>query len=115
MQPARDTGEGLLGAARHSHAHAQYIHTMLVCIYVCVVLLNVRPAYEFRRGFCTLVLFILYSYGGYGATPVSENPPQDLDQVYTCEVSGHQVPVSVEEGKGGEGKRREGKGMEGEG
>ena len=30
MQPAwnkRDTGEGLLGEARHSHAHAQYIHT----------------------------------------------------------------------------------------
>ena len=23
-----------------------------------VLLLNVRPAYEFRRGFCTLVLFI---------------------------------------------------------
>ena len=38
----RDTGEGLLGAARHSYAHAQYIHYASV--------------YEFRRGFCTLVL-----------------------------------------------------------
>ena len=96
-------------------ARACAVYTHNASVYVCVVLLNVRPAYEFRRGFCTLLLFILYSYGGYGATPVSENPPQDLDQVYTCEVSGHQVPVSVEEGKGGEGKRREGKGMEGEG
>ena len=33
----RDTGEGLLGAVRHSYAHAQYIHN------------------EFRRGFCTLL------------------------------------------------------------
>ena len=27
----RDTGEGLLGAARHSYAHAQYIHNASVC------------------------------------------------------------------------------------
>ena len=40
----RDTGEGLFGAARHSYAHAQYIHNASVC------------AVEFRRGFCTLVL-----------------------------------------------------------
>ena len=49
MQPAgnkRDTGEGLLGAARHSYAHAQYIHNAI--------------AYEFRRGFCTLVLSFIF-------------------------------------------------------
>ena len=52
MQPAwnkRDTGEGLLGAARHLHAHAQYIHAVD----------------EFRRGFCTLVLFISSVYDLY--------------------------------------------------
>ena len=27
---------------------------------VSMLLLNVRPAYEFRRGFCTLVLSLLY-------------------------------------------------------
>ena len=47
MQNKRDTGEGLLGAARHSYAHAQYIHNAIVCL---------LTAYEFRRGFCTLVL-----------------------------------------------------------
>ena len=29
VEQARDTGEGLLGTARHSHAHAQYI---LMCV-----------------------------------------------------------------------------------
>ena len=32
MQPARDTGEGLNGAARHSYAHAQYIHSLSIGI-----------------------------------------------------------------------------------
>ena len=46
----RDTGEGLLGTARHLYAHAQYIHNASVCA------LLLLTAYEFRRGFCTLVL-----------------------------------------------------------
>ena len=29
----RDTGEGLLGAARHSYAHAQYIHNAIVYVH----------------------------------------------------------------------------------
>ena len=32
----RDTGEGLLGAARHSYAHAQYIHNASVCAVDCI-------------------------------------------------------------------------------
>ena len=31
----RDTGEGLLGAARHSYAHAQYIHNASLCVHSC--------------------------------------------------------------------------------
>ena len=31
----RDTGEGLLRAARHSYAHAQYIHN--ASVYICAV------------------------------------------------------------------------------
>ena len=38
--------QGSTRAARHSYAHAQY------------TLLHPVPAYEFRRGICTLVLFI---------------------------------------------------------
>ena len=34
MQPARDTGEGLHGAVRHSYAHAQYIHSLsILCVW----------------------------------------------------------------------------------
>ena len=69
MQPAwnkRDTGEGLHGAARHSYAHAQYLYTQPVytvhcCVYGRSLALAVQcetthSVYEFRRGFCTLVL-----------------------------------------------------------
>ena len=31
----RDTGEGLLGAVRHSYAHVQYIHNASVCALSC--------------------------------------------------------------------------------
>ena len=59
----RDTGEGLLGAARHSYAHN--IRTLCTCVAIegpWHLLFNVRrcivhpvPGYEFRRGFCTLI------------------------------------------------------------
>ena len=39
------------GSEALARACAVYTHN-------AYVLLNVRPAYEFRRGFCTLVLFI---------------------------------------------------------
>ena len=53
-----------------SHAHAQYIHSLSIgiCIYHCVYGRSLALAvqcetthgvYDFRRGFCTLVLFIL--------------------------------------------------------
>ena len=56
MQPARnkrDTGEGLHGVARHSTRMRSTIHSLLVYRHF---LHGVMPAYEFRRGFCTLVL-----------------------------------------------------------
>ena len=40
------------GSEALARACAVYTHTVYV-------LLNVRPAYEFRRGFCTSVLFIV--------------------------------------------------------
>ena len=46
------------GPTRHSYAHAQYT---LVAVQ-CETMHGVRhpvPAYEFRRGFCTLVLYSL--------------------------------------------------------
>ena len=39
-------------AARHSYAHAQYIHSLYSVVH---------NAYEFRRGCCTLVLSLLVS------------------------------------------------------
>ena len=54
-----------IGAARHSYAHAQYIHSLSSSVYHCVhgrsLALAVQcetthGVYEFRRGFCTLVL-----------------------------------------------------------
>ena len=52
------TGEIQARAARHSYAHAQYtLHIM-----VWSLALHPVPAYEFRRGFCTLVLFINRSF-----------------------------------------------------
>ena len=43
------------GSEALARACAVYTHNASVMY----VLLNVRPAYEFRRGFCTSVLFIL--------------------------------------------------------
>ena len=43
--------QGPTRAARHSYAHAQYTLRIMV--------LGPASAYEFRRGFCTLVLFII--------------------------------------------------------
>ena len=45
--------------ARHSYAHAQHIHRVarsLALAVQCETMHGVMPAYEFRRGFCTLVL-----------------------------------------------------------
>ena len=63
----RDTGEGLRGAARHLYAHN--IRTLCTCVAIegpWHLLFNVRrcivhpvPAYEFRRGFCTLIFTFL--------------------------------------------------------
>ena len=51
------------GAARHSYAHAQYIHSH--CVYgrslaLAVQCETMHGVYEFRRGFCTLVLSLTY-------------------------------------------------------
>ena len=43
----RDTGEGLLGAARHSYAHDQYIHKA-----------SIAAVDEFRRGVLHFSAFI---------------------------------------------------------
>ena len=45
------------GSEALARACAVYTHNASVMY----VLLNVRPAYEFRRGFCTSVLFIVLS------------------------------------------------------
>ena len=57
------------GSVRHSYAHAQYIHSLSIgissivyhCVYGRSLALAVQcetthGVYEFRRGFCTLVL-----------------------------------------------------------
>ena len=47
------------GSARHSYAHAQYIHNAsdasVYCVCMCVAAVECETD-EFRRGFCTLVL-----------------------------------------------------------
>ena len=58
--------QGPTRAARHSYAHAQYIHSLSIgIVYHCVYGMSLALAvqcetthgvYEFRRGFCTLVL-----------------------------------------------------------
>ena len=52
------------GAARHSYAHAQYIHSH--CVYgrslaLAVQCETMHGVYEFRRGFCTLVFSCTWS------------------------------------------------------
>ena len=46
------------GSARHSYAHAQYIHNAsdasVYCVCMCVAAVECETD-EFRRGFCTLV------------------------------------------------------------
>ena len=46
----------LHGAARHSYAHAQYIHNLSRSLALAVQCETTHGVYEFRRGFCTLVL-----------------------------------------------------------
>ena len=53
MQPAlnkRDTGEGLLGAARHSHVHVQYIHLLPVAMVLLGLLCRINKLLHCGQG-----------------------------------------------------------------